>query len=326
VGWAARGAMMGAQGGPSAPPPPPHAEALVLDQALLASPAFNMFEFKVRRCPNLRAHDWMECPYTHAGEKAQRRDPRLYAYSATSCIDFKKSGSCGQGERCKFAHGVFEAWLHPSAYRTTLCNDGESCSRRICFFAHNSAELRSPVAEAAAVSTEQAAASRAAEGDAASSDPAMPTTPDSGAHAENAHAENAQRQPQRRGRASASAVDAAPPSRPPKSPGSRHGKPASLASRRSLPPFQKLTPAAEPGAVPRAPSFVKLGISEVVDLLAEDLRRMAPAASGDAALSLMAEEGPRSPLHSPLGTQLRSQRGLVESAEWHSPVVRTTSA
>lgn len=291
MGWAARGAMMGAQGGPSAPPPPPHVEALLLDQALLASPGFNMFEFKVRRCPNLRAHDWMECPYTHAGEKAQRRDPRLYAYSATSCIDFKKSGSCGQGERCKFAHGVFEAWLHPSAYRTVLCNDGESCSRRICFFAHSPAELRSPAAEAAAVSTEQAAASREAEGDAASSDPAMPTTPDSGAHAE-----NAQRQPQRPGRASASAVDAAPPSRPPKSPGSRQGKPALQACRRSLPPSQKLTTAAEPVAMPRAFSFVKLGITEVVDLLAEDLQRMAPAASGDEALSLAAEEVPRSPL------------------------------
>ena len=40
------------------------------------------------------------------------------------------------------SHGVFETWLHPSRYRTKLCNDGLNCSRRVCFFAHNLLELR----------------------------------------------------------------------------------------------------------------------------------------------------------------------------------------
>lgn len=40
------------------------------------------------------------------------------------------------------AHSVFESWLHPNKFRTQLCCFGDSCHRRICFFAHNSAQLR----------------------------------------------------------------------------------------------------------------------------------------------------------------------------------------
>jgi hypothetical protein len=54
-----------------------------LDAMALSLPAFLMYEFKVRRCPKLRAHDWMDCPYAHAGEKARRRDPRMYHYAPT---------------------------------------------------------------------------------------------------------------------------------------------------------------------------------------------------------------------------------------------------
>ncbi len=45
-------------------------------------------------------------------------------------------GTCKRGELCPFAHGVFEAWLHPARYRTQACRDGAACGRPICFFAH----------------------------------------------------------------------------------------------------------------------------------------------------------------------------------------------
>ena len=38
-------------------------------------------------------------------------------------------GTCKRGELCPFAHGVFEAWLHPARYRTQLCRDGSACER-----------------------------------------------------------------------------------------------------------------------------------------------------------------------------------------------------
>lgn len=39
---------------------------------------------------------------------------------------------------------MFEYWCHPQRYRTQLCNDGDKCRRKICFFAHNLRELRVP--------------------------------------------------------------------------------------------------------------------------------------------------------------------------------------
>ena len=104
---------------------------------------FRMFEFKVRRCSRTRAHDWTECPYTHPGEKARRRDPRRFHYGGAACPEFRK-GSCPRGDACEYAHGVFECWLHPSRYRTQLCKDGSRCGRRACFFAHAPNQLRPP--------------------------------------------------------------------------------------------------------------------------------------------------------------------------------------
>ena len=108
-----------------------------------ASDEFQMYEFKVRRCTKTRAHDWTECPFTHPGEKARRRDPRVFGYSGTACPDFRK-GACRRGDACEWAHGVFECWLHPSRYRTHTCKDGPACTRRVCFFAHLPGELRAP--------------------------------------------------------------------------------------------------------------------------------------------------------------------------------------
>ena len=55
-----------------------------------------------------------------------------------------QEGACPRREACPYAHNVFEYWLHPTRYRTQLCNDDNRCKRRICFFAHSLEELRVP--------------------------------------------------------------------------------------------------------------------------------------------------------------------------------------
>ncbi|KAJ8485247.1 hypothetical protein OPV22_017732 [Ensete ventricosum] len=67
---------------------------------------FRMYEFKVRRCPRGRVHDWTECPYAHPGEKARRRDPRRFHYSGSPCSDFRRGGGCRLGDACDLAHGL----------------------------------------------------------------------------------------------------------------------------------------------------------------------------------------------------------------------------
>ncbi|KAG6471301.1 zinc finger CCCH domain-containing protein 2-like [Zingiber officinale] len=109
---------------------------------VFSSDYFRVYEFKIRRCPRGRSHDWTECPYAHPGEKARRRDPRRFHYSGTPCSDFRQGGGCRRGEGCEYAHGVFETWLHPARYRTQPCKDGAACLRRVCFFAHSPKELR----------------------------------------------------------------------------------------------------------------------------------------------------------------------------------------
>lgn len=116
-----------------------------LDNEAYMTDEFRMYEFKVRRCTKTRAHDWTECPFTHPGEKARRRDPRRFNYCGSACPDFRK-GSCRRGDSCEYAHGVFECWLHPARYRTQFCKDGINCQRRVCFFAHTAEQLRAPTA------------------------------------------------------------------------------------------------------------------------------------------------------------------------------------
>lgn len=102
---------------------------------------FRMYTFKVKPCSRAYSHDWTECPFVHPGENARRRDPRKYHYSCVPCPEFRK-GTCSKGDTCEYAHGIFECWLHPAQYRTRLCKDETSCSRRVCFFAHKPEELR----------------------------------------------------------------------------------------------------------------------------------------------------------------------------------------
>ncbi|KAG0546233.1 hypothetical protein BDA96_02G429800 [Sorghum bicolor] len=119
--------------------------------------SFWVFTYKVERCPFRRSnndHVWMSCPYAHRGERARRRDPRTFLYSATPCPAYEESKrqlrlarstaapTCARGLRCGYAHGVFETWLHPSRFRTVMCQRGAECSRNICFFAHSPAQRR----------------------------------------------------------------------------------------------------------------------------------------------------------------------------------------
>ncbi|KVH94084.1 Ankyrin repeat-containing protein [Cynara cardunculus var. scolymus] len=78
--------------------------------------------------------------YAH-GEELCLRDPQKYHYSCVPCPEFRK-GSCRHGDACEYAHGIFECWLHPAQYRTRLCKDEVGCSRKVCFFAHKTEELR----------------------------------------------------------------------------------------------------------------------------------------------------------------------------------------
>ncbi|SPT16422.1 unnamed protein product [Triticum aestivum] len=119
---------------------------------------FWLYEYKVRMCPQPYSHDWTACPYAHKEERARRRDPRRFNYIAISCPEYRVNArthaqlrlagaghpppTCTRGLRCRFAHGVFELWLHPSRFRTRKCDAGTRCQRQICFFAHFTRELR----------------------------------------------------------------------------------------------------------------------------------------------------------------------------------------
>ncbi|KAL1544752.1 zinc finger CCCH domain-containing protein 47-like [Salvia divinorum] len=112
-----------------------------INNGVYGSDEFRMYNFKVKPCSRAYSHDWTECPFVHPGENARRRDPRKYSYTCVPCPEFKK-GTCGKGDTCEYAHGVFESWLHPAQYRTRLCKDEIGCARKVCFFAHKPEELR----------------------------------------------------------------------------------------------------------------------------------------------------------------------------------------
>eukprot|EP00798_Chlamydomonas_sp_ICE-L_P007283 gene7283-399_t len=106
------------------------------------SDEFRMYSFKVVPCSKHFCHDWTTCPFAHPKEKARRRDVRGLSYYGIACADMTKNLKCPRGDGCSCAHNVFEYWLHPSRYRTQMCNEGPKCKRKTCFFAHSSDELR----------------------------------------------------------------------------------------------------------------------------------------------------------------------------------------
>lgn len=103
---------------------------------------FRMFVYKVVPCSRKGPHSWIECQYAHPQEKAARRCPVQNTYLPIACPDMKTDTQCPRGDSCHFAHSVFEYWLHPARYRTSLCSFGIECKRSICFFAHQPGELR----------------------------------------------------------------------------------------------------------------------------------------------------------------------------------------
>lgn len=109
---------------------------------LFATDEFRMYAFKILPCAKRTSHDWTTCPFAHPGEKARRRDPRMFSYLAVPCPDVKQNQPCPRGDSCQYCHSVFEYWLHPSRYRTALCQNGVNCRRSVCFFAHSVSDLR----------------------------------------------------------------------------------------------------------------------------------------------------------------------------------------
>eukprot|EP00887_Chlorella_sp_A99_P004925 scaffold4.g4925.t1 len=130
--------------GEYSPSGPPGQDSGDDSSPLFQTDDFRIWCMKVIPCTKRFVHDWTVCPFAHAGEKAVRRDPRLVNYTGIACPDMKKTGNCIRGDRCPYAHNVFEYWLHPTRYRTQLCNDGPTCRRSICFFAHSLDQLRVP--------------------------------------------------------------------------------------------------------------------------------------------------------------------------------------
>lgn len=107
-----------------------------------------MYAYKVEACLEPMPHDWATCPQTHFGEKAARRCPRAFKYTAMRCPQANKKlasggrATCPKGDACGSAHSVYELWLHPDRFRTQMCLHGNACTKPLCFFAHNAAELR----------------------------------------------------------------------------------------------------------------------------------------------------------------------------------------
>eukprot|EP00210_Caulerpa_lentillifera_P007183 g6873.t1 len=117
---------------------------LLTEEKLYASDIFRMFCYKVLPCTKVYNHNWKTCPFLHEGEKAGRRDPQKHRYVGIECHEVKKGAECSRGNDCPYAHNLFEFWLHPTRYRTQLCNKPATCRRKVCFFAHNVEELRQP--------------------------------------------------------------------------------------------------------------------------------------------------------------------------------------
>lgn len=109
-------------------------------ETLAQEAEFMMYTFKVVLCTRRRRHAWSACPYAHPGETARRRDPRTHC--AIPCSEMKQGMDCPRRDRCPYSHHDFEYWLHPTRYRTVMCNRGAGCSRVLCFFAHSCEELR----------------------------------------------------------------------------------------------------------------------------------------------------------------------------------------
>jgi len=111
-------------------------------------PNFMIYCYKITPCTHSIPHDWRVCPWAHPNERAARRCPRMFLYASVPCANARSGRPCAKGPACEYSHNVTEYWLHPNRYCVEWCSLGLRCNRRLCFFAHSDAELRSPDASA----------------------------------------------------------------------------------------------------------------------------------------------------------------------------------
>lgn len=101
-------------------------------------------------------HDFTACPYLHPGERARRRDPRSFTYSAALCPDVKKVRS-RLPQRASWCVSIVSA-QSAAAFTMPVClNTAVACSCLLmqthvqdkvcvrgmaCLYSHNIFEVR----------------------------------------------------------------------------------------------------------------------------------------------------------------------------------------
>ena len=108
--------------------------------------AHNVFEYwlhPTRRVAGSKAlsREVSLCGAPHAFVRGPRPDPGVL-----SCGTARQLAIPSHQAKRGFTEGGTRMMLvcHAHRYRTQLCNDGTSCKRRVCFFAHTLPELRVP--------------------------------------------------------------------------------------------------------------------------------------------------------------------------------------
>lgn len=75
-----------------------------------------IYDYKVKPCQLHGCKGPDNCIYLHPGEKG-RRDPLQSCYDLIPCPNYRRNGgSCPDGHRCRYAHGLLELRFHPHAY------------------------------------------------------------------------------------------------------------------------------------------------------------------------------------------------------------------
>lgn len=64
---------------------------------------------QVLPCSKRYVHDWTVCPFAHPGEKAKRRDPRVFTYTGVACPDMKKASLGGRNPTWTWLIPPFDA-------------------------------------------------------------------------------------------------------------------------------------------------------------------------------------------------------------------------
>jgi hypothetical protein len=70
--------------------------------------------------PEHTREEWDACPFAHVGEVVTRRAPQTHLPKLCP----KARRACRKGRGCPYAHNVFELWLHPSRFKTEICQHG----------------------------------------------------------------------------------------------------------------------------------------------------------------------------------------------------------